>query len=185
VAEYFELDVTHPTCCSVRTGEKERRIRTTEQQKLGGIEKLSARSTPGVTHIELLGAHSDGDAHPAITRSFKAFERKPDAPSFIKTSSTVRAAHRLHAGGRLPVLHATNIDALVLARCAGQGAHRSGRDPTWQRSSSSIDGGAGAPLGHHGRGAPGLAHRLVRGVRSVRRVCWRVGRAPGSLVIPT
>lgn len=123
VAQWFEIDTESPYMLMVADVDKDRRkIMTTEQEKLFGIDKLNiARSDiPAVTHvdysarIQTVSAETNPRYHALIT----AFKERTGCPILVNTSFNVRGeplvctpedAFRCFMG--------TGIEVLVVGNC--------------------------------------------------------------------
>ena len=137
VGEWFDFDGDTPYMLLVADVAAERRIPASEEEEaLAGVARLRARLSqiPAVTHV-------DGSARLQTVRS--------------ETSPRYHA-HRLHAGGRLPLLH-------------GDGDRRAGDRELLPAARSSERGAAEGLLarGRAGLGGPHLTRRgaLPGGVR--------------------
>ena len=86
-----------------------RRLMNQDEQVLFGIDKLNvARSQiPAVTHVDysarIQTVHAD--ANPRYHRLLSTFKERTGCPVLVNTSFNVRRADRVHAGGRVPLLH--------------------------------------------------------------------------------
>ncbi len=111
VADWFELDADSPYMLLVADVKQERRRRmTNEEEALFGIDKLNvARSEiPAVTHVDYSArvqtVHADTNPRfHALIERFKEQDRLP-GPGQHELQRAQRA-DRLHARGRLPLLH--------------------------------------------------------------------------------
>ena len=200
VADYFELDGDSPYMLLVAPVKKERQIPMTDgSKKLWGIEQLNVRALRhSRRHAHrLLGAHPDGEPRDqsGLLRSDRGVR---DADRVRRGGEHLvqraRRADRLHAGGRVPLLHA---DAHRLSRARAIPAREGGRRPNGRRrqngrrNSSSTDRGRGPQVrAHRRRRVPGArrASRTWRGhARTAAVSRWRSAALSSlaALVVPT
>ena len=111
VADYFELDADSPYMLLVADVKRNRRRpMTAEQERLFGIDKLNvARSDiPAVTHVDysarIQTVHAE--TNPRYHALLSAFKRRTGCCRLGQYElQCARRADRLHARGRLPLLH--------------------------------------------------------------------------------
>ena len=113
VADYFELDCDSPYMLLVAPVKKERQIPMTDGAAASSGASTSstcARSDiPAVTHIDYSARVQtvSRDANPDYYDLIRAFERADRLPGPREhVVQRARRADRLHAGGRVPLLHA-------------------------------------------------------------------------------
>ena len=198
--DYFELDGDSPYMLLVAPVRKERRIPlTAEQHKLWGIDKLNVPRSdiPAVTHIDYSARIQ------TVTRETNRALLRPDQG--VRTADRLRRARqhvvqrarradRLHAGGRVPVLHA---DEHRLPRCSGRSCSTSERSRSGRRRG--MAGGIPARLTAASGPAVWLtvggaflvfavAGVVARGIRAASTVLGVLGGGPGhcpAWLIPT
>src|SRR2546427_5815785 len=112
LSEYFELDVDSPYMLLVAPVRAPHRIpMSAEQQLLFGIEKLNVprSSIPAVTHVDysarIQTVHAETEPH--LPRAPFPLPRPHRLPRPRQHQlQRARRADRVHAAGRLPLLHA-------------------------------------------------------------------------------
>ena len=111
VADYFDLDEDSPYMLLVADVKRNRRRRmSAEEEQLFGIDKLNVLRSdiPAVTHVDysarIQTVHKETNPrYHALHRGLQAPHRLPGAGQH--QLQRARRADRLHARGRLPLLH--------------------------------------------------------------------------------
>ncbi len=153
VADWFDLDSDSPYMLLVAdVAAKHRIAMTAEQKALFGIDQLNVprSSIPAVTHVDysarIQTVHRDTNPrYHALDQPLQGADRLPGHRQH--QLQRARRAHRLHAGGRLPLLHGhRDRGAGRRQLLPAQGRPGSGAQATLRRrSSSSTDGVAELP----------------------------------------
>ena len=123
VADWFELDGDSPYMLLVADVAKAAaRAMTEEENALFGIDKLNVPRSeiPAVTHVDysarIQTVHAETNPrYHALISAFQGADRLPGAGQH--QLQRARRADRLHAGGRVPLLHGHDIEILVVGNC--------------------------------------------------------------------
>ena len=173
VADWFELDDDSPYMLLVADVRRAaRRAMTAEEQALFGIDKLNVPRSdiPAVTHVDysarIQTVHRETNPrfHALISR-VQAAHRLPGARQH--ELQRARRADRVHAGGRVPLLHGHRD------RLPGGGELPAAQGRPGPGAAAALPSGAGAGLSLDGRGYPGDFQLLLH--------CGAIGNARGVL----
>ncbi len=121
VADYFELDCDSPYMLLVAPVRADhRRLMTTEEERLFGIEKLNVPRSdlPAITHVDYSARIQTvtEEANPLYYRLLKAFEARTGCPVLVNTSFNVRGEPIVCTpADAYTCFMRTEMDALVLA----------------------------------------------------------------------